>query len=200
VVAWRWRALIAVAAAAAVLGGIAASAPQIRHSLQHHTSSGLNSATSGRFSLVANGIHIAQAHPVTGVGVGGFKCAYAERVYHRKCKELKNALKKAASHNTPVTVAAESGVVGLALFAALVVALLGQALRRSGRSRGGAVSLAAGLALAAILCHSLFYNDFFEDPTTWVLVGLIAVAASVRSGPAAGEAPPPMAQKEAVPV
>jgi len=189
VVAWRWRALVAVAAAAAVLAGIVVSAPQLRHSIQHHTTSGLNSATSGRFSLVANGIRIAQAHPLTGVGVGGFKHAYADRVHRFKSK----APKTAASHNTPVTVAAESGLVGLALFVALVGALLAQAFRRADRSLAGGVSLAAGLLLAAILCHSLFYNDFFEDPTTWGLFGLIALATTVRPVPAA-------AQKEAVPV
>jgi putative inorganic carbon (HCO3(-)) transporter len=196
VVAWRWRALVAVAAAAAVLAGIVVSAPQLRHSIQHHTTSGLNSATSGRFSLVANGIRIAQAHPLTGVGVGGFKHAYADRVHRFKSK----APKTAASHNTPVTVAAESGLVGLALFVALVGALLGQAFRRADRSLAGAVSLAAGLVLAAILCHSLFYNDFFEDPTTWGLFGLIALATTVHPVPAADEPPPAVARKEAVPV
>jgi putative inorganic carbon (hco3(-)) transporter len=195
-VAWRWRALVAVAAAAAVLAGIVVSAPQLRHSIQHHTTSGLNSATSGRFSLVANGIRIAQAHPLTGVGVGGFKHAYADRVHRFKSK----APKTAASHNTPVTVAAESGLVGLALFMALVGTLLAQAFRRADRSLAGGVSLAGGLVLAAIFCHSLFYNDFFEDPTTWGLFGLIALATTVRRMPAADEPPPAAAQKEAVPV
>jgi O-antigen ligase len=192
-VAWRWRALMAIAAAVAVLAGIAVSAPQLRHSIQHHTSSGLNSATSGRFSLVATGIRIAQAHPVTGVGVGGFKRAYAERV-HFKGKSPKNA----ASHNTPVTVSAETGLVGLALFVALVAALLAQAFRRADSSLAGSVSLAAGLVLAAILCHSFFYNDFFEDPTTWGLFGLIALASTVRPVPAADEPPPTAAPKEPV--
>jgi O-antigen ligase len=196
VVAWRWRALVAVAAAAAVLAGIVVSAPQLRHSIQHHTSSGLNSATSGRFSLVANGIRIAQAQPLTGVGVGGFKHAYADRVHRFKSKEPKTA----ASHNTPVTVAAESGLVGLALFVALVGALLAQAFRRADRSLAGGVSLAAGLLLAAILCHSLFYSDFFEDPTTWGLIGLVAFAATVRPATVADEPSPAVAQKEAVPV
>jgi O-antigen ligase len=201
-VAWRWRALIAVAAAVAVLGGIAVSAPTLRHSIQHHTSSGLNSATSGRFSLVANGVRIAQSHPLTGVGVGGFKRAYAERV-HFKGKALKNA----ASHNTPVTVAAETGLVGLALFVAFVGALLAQAFRRSDRSLpggvslGGTLSLAGGLVLAAILCHSFFYNDFFEDPTAWGLFGLVALATAARPARAAAEEPPPaVAAKETVPV
>ena len=195
IVAWRWRALVAIAVAAAVLGGIAVSAPQLRHSIQHHTSSGLNSATSGRFSLVANGIRIAQGHPVTGVGVGGFKRAYADRVHRFKSKEPKTA----ASHNTPVTVAAETGLVGLALFVALVGALLLQAFRRADRSVPGSVALAAGLVLAAILCHSLFYNDFFEDPTTWGLFGLIALAASVRPPAAVDETPTAAAAKAVAP-
>ena len=165
-IAWRWRALVAVALAFAVLAGIAVAQPQIRRSLQHHTSSGLNSASSGRASLVANGIRIAKAHPVRGVGVGGFKRAYADRVGLRGKDP-----KKAASHDTPVTVAAETGIPGLALFAWLLVALFRQAFRRAGR-----VGLVAGLSLAAIFCHSLFYNAFFEDPLTWMLIGLVALA------------------------
>jgi O-antigen ligase len=165
-VAWRWRSLVAVVLAFAVLAGIAVAQPQIRHTLEHHTSKGLNSASSGRRDLIANGIRIAVAHPVRGVGVGGFKRAYANRV-HLAGKEPK----KAASHDTPVTVAAESGLIGLALFVWLLVVAFRQAFRRA-----GPVGLVSGLALAAILCHSLFYNAFFEDPMTWMLFGLIALA------------------------
>jgi O-antigen ligase len=106
------------------------------------------------------------AHPVRGVGVGGFKRAYADRV-GLSGKDPKTA----ASHDTPVTVAAESGIPGLVLFAWLLVALGRQAFRRAGR-----VGLIAGLGLAAIFCHSLFYNAFFEDPMTWMLIGLVALA------------------------
>jgi putative inorganic carbon (HCO3(-)) transporter len=172
-VAWRWRALLAVGLVGVVVVGIAISAPQIRRSIEHHTKSGLNSATSGRVSLVANGIRIAVAHPVIGVGVGGFKHAYAARV------DLKGkAPKTAASHDTPVTVAAETGIVGLALFAWLVVAVLLPGYRRLDRRLVSRAALVAAVALTAILVHSLFYSDFFEDPTTWLLVGLVALAAS----------------------
>lgn len=167
-VAWRWRALFAVALAVLVLGGLAVAQPQVRRSIQHHTSTGINSATSGRSSLVANGIRIAAAHPALGVGVGGFKHAYAARV---KRLHGKKNLSTAASHDTPVTVAAETGLPGLALFAWMLLALARVAFR-SPRM----ISLIAGLSLAAIFCHSLFYNDFFEDPTTWLLIGLIAFA------------------------
>ena len=188
-VAWRWKALLAVVLAVAVLGGVAAAQPAVRRSIQHHTSSGLNSASSGRYSLVANGIRIAIAHPVRGVGVGGFKHAYAKRVTRLHGKRN---LSTAASHDTPVTVAAETGLVGLALFAWLLVAVGRDAY--DGRRR--IVSLSAGLGLAAILVHSLFYADFFEDPTTWLLVGFVALAAPAVLPAAAVAAP--FEEREAV--
>jgi O-antigen ligase len=188
-VAWRWRALVAVVLAVAVLAGISVAQPQVRRSLQHHTSHGLNDATSGRSSLVANGIRIAVHHPLTGVGVGGFKRAYAERV-NFKGKDPK----KAASHTTPVTVAAETGLVGLALYVLAVGALLLEAFRRRGRS----LPLVAGLGILAVFCHSLFYNAFFEDPMTWALFGLAVLALPERVAAAGPRAP--VTVKEAVPV
>jgi O-antigen ligase len=145
---------------------------------------------------VANGVRIAAAHPLVGVGVGGFKRAYAERVQRFKT----NDPKLAASHTTPVTVAAEGGVVGLALYLALLGALLLQAFRLADRSLPGTVALAAGLALAAVICHSIFYADFFEDPTTWLLIGLIGLSAAHRAVPVQEELPPAAVKEQAVPV
>ncbi|HEY2542244.1 MAG TPA: O-antigen ligase family protein [Gaiellaceae bacterium] len=189
-VAWRWRALFAVGLAVVVLAGLAVAQPTVRRSLEHHTKSGLNSASSGRYDLVANGIRIAVAHPVRGVGVGGFKHAYARRVTRLHGK--KN-LKTAASHDTPVTVAAETGFVGLALFIWLLLGVAKDVLRTS-----RLVPLAAGLSVLAILVHSLFYNDFFEDPTTWLLLGMIAFA--LPPAARSDESPPPVETREAVPV
>ena len=106
------------------------------------------------------GCRIAADHPVLGVGTGGFKRAYAERT------GLKGRdPKKAASHSTPVTVAAETGIPGLALLAWLGFASLMAAFRSRGRTAAGAAAFAAGLTLGAIAVHSLFYNALFEDPT-----------------------------------
>ncbi len=93
-----------------------------------------------------------------------------------------------------MTVAAETGLPGLLLFAWLAFALFRQAF-----GRAGMVGLVAGLALAAIFCHSLFYNDFFEDPMTWMLIGLVAVA-SPRLVPVRRVEPAAVEPKEAVPV
>jgi O-antigen ligase len=167
--AWRWRVLAAAGLAAVVLVSVGFAAPNVRHNVFGHS---FNRVTSDRYSLVTNGLRIAADHPVGGVGIGGFRHAYAER------KHLKGAdPKKAASHDTPVTVVAETGVPGLVLFCWLLAAALLLALRRVGGDFVGRVRLVVGLALGTIAVHSLFYNAFFEDPMAWGLLGLIALAA-----------------------
>jgi len=171
-VAWRWKSLFALAAVLVVAAGIAVTQPRLMHALRHHTASGLNKATGGRASLIAVGIRIAEAHPSRGVGLGGFEHAYSKRTHKQP--------KKSASHNTPVTVAAEGGAPGFLLFFWLVGALLLAAYRRIGHGTYGRLALAAGLALLAIFVHSLAYNDFFEDPTTWGLIGLVGLVSPIR--------------------
>jgi O-antigen ligase len=171
-VVWRWKSLFALAAVIVVAAGITVSQPKLMHALRHHSISTLNKETSGRASLIAIGIRIAEAHPAKGVGLGGFEHAYSKRTH--------KAPRKSASHNTPVTVAAEEGGPGLLVFFWLVGALLLAAYRRIRHGAYGPMALAAGLALLAIFVHSLAYNDFFEDPTTWGLFGLIGLVSPVR--------------------
>jgi putative inorganic carbon (hco3(-)) transporter len=152
-----------------VIGLVVLVAALAMPSVRHHS---LNSASGGRFKLVKNGLAITAHHPVQGVGIGGFKKAYAART-GLKGKEPKAA----ASHDTPVTVAAETGIVGLALFAWLLVAAFLLAFRGFSASFAGRVSLILGVVLAAIGVHSLFYNAFFEDPMAWGVFGLAPLAA-----------------------
>src|SRR5204862_543071 len=152
-------------------------------SVRHHS---LNSASGGRFKLVKNGIAIAAHHPVQGVGIGGFKKAYAKRT-GLKGKEPKAA----ASHDTPVTVAAETGIVGLALFAWLLATAFVLAFRRLlPGTFAGRVSLILGVVLAAIGVHSLFYHAFFEDPMAWSVFGLAPLAAAALARERASEPVP----------
>jgi O-antigen ligase len=182
---WRWRAAVALGASAAVIAAVALGTPHIRHSLLRESGSGLNQASSGRAKLVTQGSKIALHHPVQGVGIGGFKRAYADRV-GLKGREPK----KAASHNTAVTVAAETGIPGLAFLAWLVFSALLVTLRRSGSSFKGRACLAIAAAVAAIGVHSLFYNALFEDPMFWGLLALTALCARLplRREPAAAPA------------
>ena len=66
--------------------------------------------------------------------------------------------------------AAELGVVGLALYAWL---LLGGArlIAACGR-RDEAMGLALGVAFLALFVHALFYSGFLEDPLTWLVLGV----------------------------
>ncbi len=162
---WRRPAVIAIVAAAALVLAIGVATPQLRHHVFHGSGAGLNSASSGRFKLVTNGVRIAVAHPVVGVGVGSFKRAYANRLHLAGLEP-----KSAASHDTPVTVAAETGVVGLALFAWLLVVAFMSTL-----GRPSAASRIVGLILVVVTVHSLFYNALFEDPLTWGAFGLAAL-------------------------
>ena len=165
--AWGRRGIALAVATALVVGAAALAVPSVRHDVLGHRSG--KSATSGRGTLVRRGLHIAVHHPVAGVGLGGFKHAYAE-LAGLKGREP-NA---AASHTTPVTVAAEGGIVGFALYVWLLVAALLLAFRRFARDLPGLAALTFGLVIAAVAVHSLFYNAFFEDPTVWAAIGLAA--------------------------
>ena len=188
---WRWKALVTGAVVLVVVVGVALTQPSVMHVLRghktahhphksgqshkrsnHHAKSALNRATGGRASLIVTGIRIAEAHPEKGVGLGGFERAYSKRTGKTP--------RQSASHSTPVTVAAEEGGPGLLLYFWLLGALLLAAYRRIDHGTYGRLALAAGLALLAIFIHSLAYSDFFEDPTTWGLIGLIALVSPRR--------------------
>ena len=180
---WRWRAALALGIVSAVIAAVALGTPHIRHSLLRESGSGLNKASSGRAKLVTQGIKIGLHHPVQGVGIGGFKRAYANRV-HLRGKEPK----KAASHNTAVTVLAETGLPGLALLVWLMGAALFVTIRRATGSFRGRACLVFAAGLAAIGLHALFYNALFEDPMFWGLLGLTALCSQL---PVRRPAPPP---------
>jgi len=189
--AWGRRAIALVLVGAAVFLLVAAAAPNVRHALLHRTNGGVNRVTSGRSKLVTNGVKIAEHHPVVGVGVGAFKHAYAKQAHLRS-----KASRAGASHDTPITVAAETGIPGLALLAWLVVAGLALAFRRRSGDLVGTTALTCGLVFAAIGVHSLFYNAFFEDPTVWGVLALAAVTARVPL-PGRDERPqPPQLDRE----
>jgi O-antigen ligase len=176
--AWRWRAAVALGIASAALLSVGFSAPPVREALLDDVRTGLDKASSGRADLVSNGARIALDHPLAGVGVGGFRRAYADRTGIRGEEP-----RRAASHNTPVTVAAETGLPGLLLLFWLLATAIVQPLRRASRSFAGRASLIVAVSLTAIAVHSLFYDAFFEDPTTWGLVGLAALVVAWRTSP-----------------
>jgi len=122
---------------------------------------GANTATSGRVSLVGGGLRLLARRPLYGFGSGSFSTEY------RRIERQASAA--TASHTTPVTVAAEQGLIGLLAYLALLGAAAWALAVGAGRSPP---RLAVAACAAALFVHTLGYADFLEDPTTWFLLAL----------------------------
>jgi len=165
VVLWRRAAILPLVVAAAVLAAVTLGVPQLRHRVLGKA--GISHATGGRSSLVSNGIKIAEHHPLIGVGTGGFAVGYHKLTHHAG----------RASHTAPITVAAETGIAGLAFLAWLLAGTVTLPYRRNRAATSlDRARLAFGLALLAVAVHSLFYNALIEDPIFWAGLALTAVA------------------------
>jgi len=132
------------------------------------TSDRLNVDLSGRGSLISGGADLFAERPIQGYGSGSFQAAYRE---HRTNKDAPVTV----SHTEPVTVAAEQGLIGLALYITLIVVALwtmGRGLWRAPLPEAVVARAAVLAAFVALLVHTLSYAGFFEDPLTWVLLAI----------------------------
>jgi O-antigen ligase len=180
--AFRWdlRGTLYVALALlAIAAVVLAAAPASLHFGLKGSGGSTNNATSGRTNLISGGLELFAKRPLEGYGSGSFETEY-ER--HSKAS-AQNAT--SASHTIPVTVAAEQGIVGLALYAALVIVSLLVLLRGAGRSPP---RIAIAAAFAALLLHTWIYADFLEDPLTWTLLGIGVAWARIGAAPAGAPA------------
>ena len=169
---WRARPVIYLGVAAIVLGGIIVAIDPNKFGLQN-----LNVASSGRANLVSGGITMFRENPLHGFGSGSFATEYTAR-YPGPAKSVKE------SHNIPITIGSEQGVIGLVFYVALVISAL-LALFRDARGDPYRVGIAA--AFMGLLLHTMLYADFLEDPVTWVLLavgGSLAAAARSAATPA----------------
>jgi O-antigen ligase len=108
-----------------------------------------------------------------------------------------------ASHTTPMTVAAEQGLIGLVAYGALLFfafRLLFERLRWTSR-RGppalpplGRSVVAAGFV--ALVAHTMGYAAFLEDPITWTLIG---VGIALRLTPSSSSSSSTAASKASTP-
>lgn len=172
---WSWRWTLAVAAVG-VVGAVLVVL--LVGGSGKITSDRLNVDLSGRGSLVSGGLDLFSERPVQGYGSGSFQAAYRE---HRKNKDLPVTV----SHTEPVTVAAEQGLIGLALYIALIVVALGtlgKGMWHSPLLERVAARAAVLAAFVALLVHTLSYAGFFEDPITWVLLAVGASLAHAAEG------------------
>jgi O-antigen ligase len=175
--AYRWdvrgTVYVACALAAIALVAVVAAPPSLHLGLTGKSGSASN-ATSGRTKLIEGGLRLFADRPLQGFGPGSFAQEYREH------EHVTSDSATSASHTIPVTVAAEQGVVGLVLYAALLVAAFAVLFRGAGRSPPR-IALAA--CFAALVLHTFTYADFLEDPETWLLLGIgVSLACAATGG------------------
>jgi hypothetical protein len=137
--------------------------------------------TSGRSSLVRNTTEVFLRHPVAGVGVGGQPLASREEVNPNSLAE------RNTSHTTPLTVAAELGLIGLAAYLGFLLGTARLVLETARLNRPLGLGLAA--VFLVLVVHSLVYSGFVEDPLTWATLALGSGFLAARRQPAPAFAP-----------
>lgn len=143
----------------------------------------LNPQTGGRADLVSGGIELFGDKPLAGYGSGSFSLSFREQVAGPDAPVTE-------SHTEPITVAAEQGLVGLAVYFALIVSslfALAAGMRRVMPGLGAKTNGASGdpdrgpppaaraailAAYVAVLVHTLTYAGYLDDPVTWVLIAV----------------------------
>jgi O-antigen ligase len=174
----RYAAAATASAAAAGLVLVLAFPHAIR--LNVNSLQALSGSTSGRADLVRGGIDLFTARPLQGWGSGSFAHEF------RRQKETSDERAAAASHTIPITVAAEQGVGGLAVYLLLLIAAFGRLGRRVRSSPARAAILAA---FAALVLHTFLYAAFLEDPLVWTLLAVGTALAAPRAVEAAATVP-----------
>lgn len=139
----------------------------------------LEKVSEGRFELMSGGVEIWRESPLHGAGLGGFETRYQQTLTPSEQRRIRVII----SHNTPVTVLSELGLVGFGLYLLLcgagVVCIARLAARSADPDRWIQWSMLA--VLVGIWVHALLYSAQFEDPYTWALT-----AAALAVGLAAG--------------
>lgn len=160
-----WRGAAAASVAVAAAAGLALAFP-----------GALGLDASRRLDQLRRAAEVVERRPVLGHGSGSFASEYRRR--HRASREEAAS----AARTLPITVAAEQGVVGLAVLLALLGAALARLLRGAGRS---AARAAVAAAFVGLVVHTWMRGAFLEDPLTWVLLGAGAGRIEQDHGPLA---------------
>jgi putative inorganic carbon (HCO3(-)) transporter len=160
---WRPGAALVTGAVIVAVGAAAVAASPTTFGLNQ----GLNGVSAGRGSVLSGAIHLFGDRPVWGFGSGSFELEY-------RSHNLGTGGPLTASHTTPLTIAAEQGLIGELAYAALIVVAIAVLARGA---RESPVRAAIAAAFAALLVHTMLYADFLEDPFTWALLGVGAALA-----------------------
>ncbi|HEV3002598.1 MAG TPA: O-antigen ligase family protein [Solirubrobacteraceae bacterium] len=142
----------------------------------------------GRSDLWTVAWRVGQEHPVTGVGISDF--AVEAHRYVRRPGQLTEAAqivdRPHVAHNTYLQVLTELGLVGLALFAALVISFLAITYRAArdlaARGQPALASLGSALFVAQLAwLVALFFISAGGDQRLWVLLALGVVLRGIAA-------------------
>ncbi|MET8853885.1 O-antigen ligase family protein [Amycolatopsis sp. NPDC004625] len=172
-----WRVLAAVVASVAGLGlaVLLFAGPQLDRALQEKEFIAASNVDTRELRWQA-AARMLTAHPVLGVGPGGFREHYAAESHDAEVDE-----QTPVAHNMYLEIAAELGLPGFALFAG-VIGTAAVASERTVRSAGPGPrrteAVAIQASLLAVLVTSTFLSEQYYLPL-WSLAAL-AVAAEAR--------------------
>lgn len=171
------RAAAILAVAIVLIAGIPA-ARNIHVRLVTPGYSVLDDTTRDRLAMLAGGLRMIAERPLMGVGPGQVKHTYAAYA-------PPEALRRSTSHlhNTPLQIAVERGLVGLALWIALFVAFFVRARMIYQRtSAGDDRALVGGVmtAVAAFLIAGLFEYNFGDTEVLLVACALMALPFAIE--------------------
>lgn len=184
----RWAVIATPFAVAAIAGGVLFVAGSSDQSAR--------AVTEGHTSLISGGIDLAKERPLLGHGSASFPKSFAEAEDVRPGETT-------ISHNEPVTVAAEQGVVGIVVYLGLLAAALWtmfsgmrrlapgfgapfKPLESGDRSELAPARIAVAAVFSALVVHTIGYAAYLIDPLTWALFavgGALAVEAGAGGWP-----------------
>lgn len=127
--------------------------------------------------LIGAGVRMFADHPVFGVGFGGYQHAIKTAYSGFIPANVPNP--DTVSHTAFVTVAAEQGLVGLALLLVFLVMLGLEAWR----ARGNLWALVPATVIVPIVLYSQFEGRLIEEPYFWVFLALFYTAVARRALP-----------------
>ena len=172
------RGLVAVVALAVVGGGLALSLPTVRARME--TIGDPNNDTArDRMAMMIVGFDIVAANPLTGIGPEGVKRVYPKLVPPEGMRRSTSHV-----HNTPLQIAAERGLVGLAAWLWIFVAFFhraGAVWRRlpAAAAEDRALVLGSLAALVTFLVSGLFEYNFGDSEVLMVAIALMALPFAV---------------------
>jgi O-antigen ligase len=138
--------------------------------------------TRERLAMIDTGVRLLREHPLTGIGPGQVKHAYPLYAPAEAVRRSTSHL-----HNSPLQVAVERGLPGVALWAAIWGWFFWRAARIAAALPAGpdrALVLGCIIAIGAFLVAGLFEHNFGDTEVLLVAASLMALPFVIARGPA----------------